>query len=203
MTRQRIRRPPDQARSEILKSAEQLLIAGGPHAVQMRAVAQRLGMTDAGVAHHFGTRQALLEALLQHGGRRIRHAVDTTTTTWLADGPSVESLVDAIAGVYADGYGELAIALHAAGWRDDGIGMLDPVVDALHGLRPARNGRRPHRSTTRLAVAALHQALATEPTYGAAFRRSAGIAEPEASNSDAQLKWWCTTLTTVLQIAPD
>lgn len=40
-----------------------------------------------------------------------------------------------IADVYDDGYGELAMALHAAGWRDDGGGILDPVVDALHAAR--------------------------------------------------------------------
>ncbi|WP_275941709.1 hypothetical protein [Mycobacterium timonense] len=29
----------------------------------------------------------------------------------------------------------IAMALHAAGWRDDGGGILDPVVDALHAAR--------------------------------------------------------------------
>jgi AcrR family transcriptional regulator len=200
MPPQRIRRRADEARSLILQAAEQLLIAGGPQAVQMRAVAHRLGMTDAGIAHHFGTRDALLEALLRHGGRRIRQAVTTATDGWLKRGASVQVLIDAVAAVYAEGYGELAIALHAAGWRDDGVGMLNPVVNALHQLRPVRNGRRPSRSSTRLAVAALHQALATETAYGAAFRRSAGITDPDASRPGPQLKWWCSTITNILQI---
>jgi TetR/AcrR family transcriptional regulator, repressor for neighboring sulfatase len=200
MSTQRVRRRPDEAKLAILEAAEQLLIAGGPRAVQMRSVAQQLGMTDAGVAHHFGTRDALLEALLRHSGRRIREAVKDATEHWLEHAPTVQRLIDGIYSVYAHGYGELAIALHAAGWRDKGSGILTPVVDALHNLRPRQGGRRPPRSQTQLAVAALHQALATETAYGAAFRRSAIISEPAASDSGPQMKWWASTIVTVLGI---
>jgi AcrR family transcriptional regulator len=196
----RVRRRPAVARQLILQAAEELLIEGGPRAVQVRAVAQRVELTDAGVAHHFGSREALLVALLRHGGSRLRDAVQEATRTWVNDCASVADLVDRIADLYEQGYGELAIALHAAGWRDDGTGMLNPVVDALHAARATRGGRRPPQSETRLAVAALHQALATDPAYGRAFRRSAGIPEPAANRSRAQRRWWTNTLTTVLDI---
>ncbi len=83
-------------------------------------------MTNAGVAHHFKNRDGLLVALLHHGGTRIRDAVENATHDWVSRGAQVSELVDCIANVYEDGYGELAIALHAAGWRDDGAGLLDP-----------------------------------------------------------------------------
>ncbi|MDQ3739345.1 MAG: TetR/AcrR family transcriptional regulator [Actinomycetota bacterium] len=197
MPTSRLRRPPSEARALILEAAERLLIEGGPAAVQMRAVADRVGMTDAGVAHHFGNRDGLLVALLRHGGRQLRDAVAETTAGWVANGESVARLVDRIAEVYADGYGELAIALHAAGWRDEGGGMLDPVVDALHAARRRRGGR-PRREDTRLAVAALHQALGTDPSYGAAFRCSAGISAEAATDPTAQRRWWARTLTRTL-----
>lgn len=201
MSHPRIRRRPAEARQLILHAAEELLIEGGPGAVQVRAVAQRVEMTDAGVAHHFGSRDALLVALLRHGGRRLRDAVEQATSGWVDEGASVAELVDRIADVYEQGYGELAIALHAAGWRDDGVGMLNPVVDALHRARSrTAAGRTRPRSETRLAVAALHQALATDPAYGPAFRRSAGIREPAANRSREQRKWWTKTLTAVLDI---
>ncbi|KAA2257536.1 TetR/AcrR family transcriptional regulator [Solihabitans fulvus] len=193
----RVRRSPAEARALILEAAEGILIEGGPSAVQMRAVAQRLDMTDAGVAHHFGSRAGLLVELLRHGGRRIRDAVAQATEGWVANGETVAYLVDRVATVYEDGYGELAVALHAAGWRDEGTGMLDPVVEALHAARRRRGGR-PRREDTRLAVAALHQALATDPSYGAAFRRSAGIAADAAADPTAQRRWWARTLTSVL-----
>src|SRR3954464_10822947 len=110
----RVRRPPAEARALILEAAEELLIEGGPAAVQMRAVAERVDMTDAGVAHHFGSHAGLLVELLRHGGRRLRDAVAERTTGWVAGGETVAHLVDRIAAVYEDGYGELAVALHAA-----------------------------------------------------------------------------------------
>ncbi|TDD51863.1 hypothetical protein E1263_29645 [Kribbella antibiotica] len=93
------------------------------------------------------------------------------TATWLESGADLSHLVESFADVYSQGDGELAVALHAAGWQDQGSGMLDPVVEALHQLRPAKDSL----DDTRLAVAALHQATATESVYGNAFRRSAGL----------------------------
>jgi TetR/AcrR family transcriptional regulator, repressor for neighboring sulfatase len=193
MSRQRVRRSRDEARRLILEAAEQLLIEGGPAAVQVRAVAERVGMTDAGVYHHFGTRQSLLVALLRHGGRRLRRAVEEAAAEWAGNDDDVASLVAAIASLYAEGYAELAVALHAAGWSDKGGGLLEPVVQALHAAREEA-GAAGGIDDTRLAVAALHQALALEPVYGRAFRRSAGIGARAAGGSKEQLAWWTATL---------
>lgn len=193
MTPPRVRRPPDEARRLILDAAEGLLATGGVAAVQVRAIATRVGMTDAGVNHHFGTRDRLLEALLRHGGRKIRTGAEEVLGSWLDRGADLGELVEALAAFYRRGYGELAVALHAAGWRDQGSGMLAPVVDALHALRP--DAADIPVEDTRLAVAALHQALATEPLYGPAFRRSAGITGRAATAPTPQLRWWTTHLT--------
>ena len=190
----RVRRSPEESRRVILEAAAALLIEGGSHAVQVRAVAERVGMTDAGVAHHFGSRDALLLALLRHGAHRLRDSVQEAVARWVDEGADVAGLVARIAAVYAEGYGELAIALHAAGWRDERGGLLDPVVDALHQARRRAGVPSPRKEDTRLAVAALHQALATEAVYGPAFRRSAGVSARAASSSARQLAWWTATL---------
>lgn len=199
MAQSRVRRSPDEARAVILAAAEELLIESGPAAVQVRAVASRVGMTDAGVTHHFTSRDGLLVALLRHGGSKIRTAVTDATSEWINDGARVADLVERIAAVYRDGYGQLVIALSAAGWSDDDVGLLNPVVDALHAARRRRTGRRISQTDTRLAVAALHQALATESAYGAAFRRSAGLYE-NARQTEQQRRWWVHTLVTTLDI---
>lgn len=161
-------------------------------AVQVRTVATRVGMTDAGINHHFGSRDGLLAALLRHGGWKVRAGVEEVLRSWLDRGADLVDLVDGLAVFYRRGYGELAVALHAAGWRDQGSGMLDPVVDVLHALRP--DVATASVEDTRLAVAALHQALATEPLYGPRFRRSAGLAGRAATDSGPQLRWWATHL---------
>ncbi|WP_433714984.1 TetR/AcrR family transcriptional regulator [Nocardia sp. CA-084685] len=196
MTSSRVRRSPEQARQVILEAAERLLAEGGVTAVEMRAVATAVGMTDAGVYHHFGSRDSLLEALLRQGGRKIRAGLRQVLNSWLDRDTDVGELVDTLAMFYRQGYGELAAALHAAGWRDEGSGILDPVVDALHALRP--DAADAPIEDTRLAVAALHQALATEPLYGTEFRRSAGLTGLAAATPDAQVHWWTTHLTSTL-----
>lgn len=196
MTVARTRRSVEEARGEILDAAASLLAEGGVAAVQVRAVAARVGMTDAGVTHHFGNRDGLLRELVRHGGRRIRGAVDEVVTSWLEDGADLEQLVRSLSALYAEGYGELAIALHDAGWRDRGSGILDPLVRALHVHRPAGAAL----DDTRLAIAACHQAVATEAVYGSAFRRSAGFDSRAAAGSDAQLRWWTTQLARALDL---
>lgn len=189
-----MRRSAAESQRLILDAAAQLLAEGGVEAVQVRAVARRVGMTDAGINHHFGTRDRLLEALLRHGGRQLRRSVQDVQSRWLDDEHGVRALVDALAGVYRQGYAELALALHVAGWRDHTTGLLDPVVDALH----ARGGRRRSKAELRLAVAALHQAIALDPLFGSAFRRSAGIPAHRADDPADQLAWWTTTLASLV-----
>ncbi|MER6666681.1 TetR/AcrR family transcriptional regulator [Amycolatopsis japonica] len=199
MTTSRARRAPEEARRLILDAAASLLGESGVAAVQMRAVAARVGMTDAGVAHHFGNREKLLAELLRHGGRRLRDALQDLLTSWLDHDADLLEFVEALHTLYRDGYGELAVALHAAGWRDPGSGMLDPVVDALHRLRPPGGSL----DDTRLAVAALHQAMATEPLYGSDFRRSAGLTGAAADDASAQVRWWARQLHSALGLRPD
>ncbi len=199
VTTPRARRSPEEARRLILDAAASLLSESGVAAVQMRAVAARVGMTDAGVAHHFGNREKLLAELLRHGGRRLRGALRDLLASWLDHDADLLEFVEALHALYRHGYGELAVALHSAGWRDPGSGMLDPVVDALHRLRPPGSPL----DDTRLAVAALHQAMATETLYGSDFRRSAGIAGAAADDSAAQVRWWARQLHLALGLKPD
>ncbi|KZB80214.1 TetR/AcrR family transcriptional regulator [Amycolatopsis regifaucium] len=194
----RARRTPEEARLLILDAAASLLAESGVPAVQMRAVAARVGMTDAGVAHHFGNREKLLAELLRHGGRRLRDALQELLTGWLDHDADLLELVEALHTLYQRGFGELAVALHTAGWRDPGSGMLAPVVEALHGLR--RDGGS--LDDTRLAVAALHQAMATEALYGRAFRRSAGVTGAASDDSAAQVRWWARQLHLALGLEP-
>ena len=89
----RQRRPAGDARLLILQSAEALLVDGGQRAVTVRAVAERVGMTDMGVHHHFGSRERLLEALLEHTAARLRSELAAMASKWLQDGAHLGPLV--------------------------------------------------------------------------------------------------------------
>lgn len=195
----RRRRTPDEAKRLILEAAGELLAAGGPAAVQVRAVAAAVGVSDAAVNHHFGNREQLLSALLRFGGKKLKSGLRAALDTW-TDGPADPAdLVRALSAPYTDGYAELALALHQSGWRDTGSGLLDEIVDRLHAQARAvcaDTGRTPPaRETVQLTVAALHQAVAMEPLFGAEFRRSVGL---DAAARDRTLRWWTETLRSTL-----
>lgn len=179
----------------ILEAASKLLAAGGPAAVQVRAVAAEVGVSDAAVNHHFGTRDQLLESLLRFGGTKLKAELRAVLDTW-TDGPiDPAELVRALSALYADGYAELALALHRSGWRDPGGGLLDEAVDRLYAQARqhcAAAGRTPPpRASIQVAVAALHQAVATEPLFGGEFRRSVGL---DAAAREDMLDWWTEIL---------
>lgn len=198
-TKHRIRRSKDASRQLILEAAETLLRQSGPDAVNVRAVAARVGLTDAAINHHFGARHELLEALLRHGGRRLKTDLNAALAQWQKTGRSVERLVETIADLYADGgYAELALRLHLSGWRDRGAGMLNPVVEALHDMRVtafASVGKsRPSILETQFIVGLMHQTLALDPLFGAAFRRSTGLPRSEEPSRDQKKKVWSIIL---------
>lgn len=200
-TRTRARQSAETARTKILGVAEQLLIEGGVSAVQVRAVARKANMTDAGVTHHFGDLQGLLTALIEDAGQRARAAINQVVEEWLAGDVDIERLLRALSKPYQKGYAELAVALHAAGWRDRGEPVFGKVVDAIHAVRLARTkGAVPDLLETRLTVAAFHQAIATDALFGEEFRRSAGLKSSGATGAEQQLDWWISAVRQILDL---
>lgn len=196
--RKRARRTPEEARRQILEAAETLLVAGGLHAVTVRSVGERVGMTDMGVNHHFGTREALLEELLGAVALRVRQQLALKAEEWLRDHGDMSSLVELFANVYTVGLTQLALVLYQAGWRDRNRPILEPVVQALHTARIRQLSASVDIEETRLAVAAMHQALALDPVFGMEFRRSAGLTGQEAKATAPTLRWWAITMAQTL-----
>jgi AcrR family transcriptional regulator len=58
-------------RDEILEVAVELFAASGSRGTSVAAVADRVGMTDAGVLYHFRTKEGLLLAALAHYDQRV------------------------------------------------------------------------------------------------------------------------------------
>lgn len=60
----RRRRTPEEAREEILRAAEPLLVEQGPDRVGLQAVARAAGVSHALVTHYFGTYETLVREVL-------------------------------------------------------------------------------------------------------------------------------------------
>lgn len=61
----RIRRTPEESRANILSAAEALLVEKGPQSLRLADVAKAAGVANATVLHHFGTIDAVHQALME------------------------------------------------------------------------------------------------------------------------------------------
>lgn len=62
--------------AEILDAAAELFAASGYRGTTVAAVARKVGMTDAGVLHHFKSKEALLLGVVQEYGRSVQAQID-------------------------------------------------------------------------------------------------------------------------------
>ena len=60
----RRRRTAEEARTAILDAAERRLVASGPASIRLQEVAADVGVSHPTVLHHFGSREALVEAVV-------------------------------------------------------------------------------------------------------------------------------------------
>jgi AcrR family transcriptional regulator len=67
LARDRIGRPPKTTVGDIVDAAIDLFGSRGFRGTTIAAIAERVGLTDAGVLHHFPTKSVLIEAALERG----------------------------------------------------------------------------------------------------------------------------------------
>ncbi|MFJ9824320.1 TetR family transcriptional regulator [Streptomyces sp. NPDC101160] len=69
-------------RQVILDAALAAYAEAGSRGVSVRDIAQRVGMTDAGVLHHFGSRESLLTAVVEARDTAASEAYSPETVLW-------------------------------------------------------------------------------------------------------------------------
>ena len=189
----RVRRTVDEARRLILEAAERRLVAGGPDAVRVQAVAADVGLTDAAVHHHFGSRQGLLEAVVKSAGRRLRDGLERMVAGWDPGTLDTAALVDELRStIDAEGQARLTAWMALGGWKPQGAGLLRPLAEAMHQQRRERAAavgmRPPPIEDTLFAVELLGLVVWAESLTGDAWRRSVGLKSDRAT-ADRFMAW--------------
>jgi AcrR family transcriptional regulator len=187
VTRQR--RTPQAAKFAILDAAERRLHDEGPEGVRIQRIAADLGITDAAIHYHFGTREALMDALLRRIGRRLVDDIEATIESWASDQIDVATLSQLFQRAYADERAaRLALWLSLTGWRPKGSGMLASLLERVHRARvkAARKAGRsaPRISDTRYAIALLSAAHMHAAMSGEALLRSVAEADSGLNQRD-------------------
>ena len=127
----RRRRSPDEARQEALVSARTLLLAGGPDAVTLKAVADDLGVTHTNLIHHFGSAAGLQSALMGSMVGDLTRALDAAIARLRTDDGAPLELVNAVFDAFDEGgAGKLAAWIVLS----DDLSQLEPVRAAVRDL---------------------------------------------------------------------
>ena len=92
----RVRRTPVEARTLALASARRLLLADGPNAITLQAVADDLGMSHTNLIHHFGSAAGLQSELMRQMMSELTTAVESAVMRLRAGKGEMRNFVDIV-----------------------------------------------------------------------------------------------------------
>lgn len=99
----RIRRTPEEARTLALASARRLLLAEGPNAITLQAVAADLGMTHTNLIHHFGSAAGLQSELMRQMVSELTATIESAVMRLRAGKGEVKDFVDIVFDAFDQG----------------------------------------------------------------------------------------------------
>jgi len=189
----RVRRTPEAAKLAILQAAERRLIEAGPEALRVEHIAADLGMTGAALHYHFGSREALIDAVRRFSAKRLRMDIDAVLEAWDADRLDMRRLGGLFRKTHADrGAARLIFWLALSGRRPRGSGLMGKLIEAVHQARErrarARGSAPPPISDTRFVIVLLSSVHAVMPVAGDALLRSAA-SQPGEAGAEQFLDW--------------
>ena len=166
ITRRRLN--PEESRSAALEAARELLIAEGPQAVTLKAVAARVGRTHANLLHHFGSAAGLQGELARLIAARVTGRITESVVRARSGEADAREVVDGTFDAFdREGAGALAAWMILSGNRD----ALDPILESIRALVAQLSvGHEEHHvgeTTLWLVLAALGDSLLGEPIAGA------------------------------------
>jgi AcrR family transcriptional regulator len=164
MSIRRTRLSPQQSRSAALDAARELLLAEGPQAVTLKAVAAKIGRTHANLLHHFGSAAGLQGELARSIADSVTASIATSVERARAGEADARDIVDQTFDAFGrEGAGALAAWMILTGNRD----ALNPILDSLHSLVAQLTvGHEEHHvaeSTLAIVLSALGDALLGGP----------------------------------------
>ena len=160
MSTVRKRLNPEESRSIALEAARRLLLAEGPQAVTLKAVAAEIGRTHANLLHHFGSAAGLQAELARSIAERVTGSIAEAVGRARRGQADARDIVDKTFDAFGkEGAGALAAWMILSGDRE----ALNPILEALRKLvRELTVGHEDHHvaeSTLALVLNALGDSL--------------------------------------------
>jgi AcrR family transcriptional regulator len=149
----RRRRDPETARSLILDAAEGQLITAGAAAIRLQEVAATAGVSHPTVLHYFGSREALVEAVIERSldamHARLVEAIGASTGREDQVVTMLEGVFDSLS---RSGYGRvilwLALGGHPVEPREVSLSQVLAIAHRSRTARKESSGTTPSRRDT-------------------------------------------------------
>ena len=131
MSIRRTRLSPEESRSAAIAAARRLLIADGPQAVTLKAVAAEVGRTHANLLHHFGSAAGLQGELAKAIADSVSSTIADAVEKARAGETDARDIINRTYDVFdREGAGALAAWMILTGNRD----ALDPILGSIRAL---------------------------------------------------------------------
>jgi AcrR family transcriptional regulator len=181
----RTRRSAAEARQRILEVAQRELLRVGPEALRLTDLARQLGLSHPAILHHFGSREGLVAAVVQHSMHALTQQLMAALRTPNLQRIDRFQLIDLVARVCREGGLARLLAfllLHDRERSEPSSGELPlkPLVDTAHELRQ-RFGHLASYEDTRFEIQLIAVVLLGDAIFGDAVRVATGAREELAS----------------------
>jgi AcrR family transcriptional regulator len=179
----RLRRSAEEAHEQILDAADKRLAQSGPSGIRLQEIAADVGVSHPTILHHFGSREGLVEAVVDRALAGLREkVVSTFMQRGLHAGEGAE-LVRQIMGTLGEkGHARLIAWLTLEGRAPgDPAKLLAALSHAMHTRRVAETGTCAPPEDTLFMVMLVALALFGEGVLGDNVFDSAGLSgDPDA-----------------------
>ena len=162
----RVRRTPEEARTLALTSARRLLLAEGPDAITLQAVASDLGMSHTNLIHHFGSASGLQSELMRQMVSELTTTIESAVMRLRTGKGEVKDFVDIVFDAFdRGGAGRLAAWMALTGESMHLAPIGEVVRDYIDSVERAAEGdaatihERVTSATLFVTVAALGDAI--------------------------------------------
>lgn len=173
----RQRRTAEEAHEQILGATAKRLAEAGPRGIRLQEIAADVGLSHPTILHHFGSREGLVEAVVNRALEGLRDDVVAAFSERAVDAGQGAALVHKVMATLGDqGHARLMAWLSLEGANaGDPMHLLQGLARMIHARRLEEVDDNPELEDTLFAVMLAGLALFGEGVLGEAAYDSAGL----------------------------
>jgi AcrR family transcriptional regulator len=191
--KKRTRRTAEEAQSAILDATERRLRDVGPAGVRLQDIARDVGVSHPAILHHFGSREALVEAVVLRAIEQLQTELLEAVTAHDVDEAHTAEMLERVFQVLGDrGYGRIMAWVIMSGHQPLAERAIQTVAHAVHARRCQEHPEKePSYEDTLFTVLAAAFTMFGDAVAGRELHQSAGM---NYTTSGKRFRQWFAAL---------